>query len=119
MGSIENIVTSRHILMKLQLLERKHNFKFENKKLKQKKLYQPKNIRERKRMQNFKIKTIVSKSINTMNVILSIIKIVYIRCSFLQWLSGKETACNAGEAGDTGSVLGLGRSPGGGCGIPL
>ena len=37
--------------MKLQLLERKHNFKFENKKkkLKQKKLYQPKNIRERKR----------------------------------------------------------------------
>ena len=29
------------------------------------------------------------------------------------WLSGKESACNAGDAGDTGSIPGLGRSPGG------
>ena len=33
-----------------------------------------------------------------------------------QWLSGKESACNAG---DTGSVLGLGRFLGGGHGNPL
>ena len=35
-----------------------------------------------------------------------------------QWLSGKESACNAEDAGDVGSVLGLGRSPGGGNGTP-
>ena len=32
---------------------------------------------------------------------------------------GKESACNAGDAGDVGSVSGLGRSPGGGNGNPL
>ena len=32
---------------------------------------------------------------------------------------GKETACNAGDAGDTGSISGSGRSPGGGHGNPL
>ena len=32
------------------------------------------------------------------------------------WLSGKEPAC---KAGDVGSILGLGRSPGGGHGNPL
>ena len=31
-----------------------------------------------------------------------------------RWLSGKESACNAGATGDTGSVPGSGRSPGGG-----
>ena len=31
-----------------------------------------------------------------------------------QWLSGKESACNAGDTGDAGSVLGSGRSPEGG-----
>ena len=36
-----------------------------------------------------------------------------------QWLSGKESACNAGDTGDMGSILGLGRSPGGGHGNPL
>ena len=36
-----------------------------------------------------------------------------------QWLSGKESACNAGDAGDSGSIPGLGRSPGGGHGNPL
>ena len=29
------------------------------------------------------------------------------------WLSGKESTCNAGDAGDVGSIPGLGRSPGG------
>ena len=32
---------------------------------------------------------------------------------------GKESACNAGDAGDEGSILGLGRSPGEGHGDPL
>ena len=36
-----------------------------------------------------------------------------------RWLSGKESACNAGDAGDTGSIPGSGRSPGGGHGNPL
>ena len=35
------------------------------------------------------------------------------------WLSGKESACNAGATGDSGSVPVLGRSPGGGHGNPL
>ena len=39
--------------------------------------------------------------------------------AFPQWLSGKESACNAGDAGDLGSVPGWGRSPGGGHGNPL
>ena len=33
-----------------------------------------------------------------------------------RWLSGKESACNAG---DTGLILGFGRSPGEGHGNPL
>jgi len=37
----------------------------------------------------------------------------------LGWLSGKETICNAGAAGDAGSIPGLGRSPGGGHGNSL
>ena len=32
------------------------------------------------------------------------------------WLSGKESACSAGDAGDMGSIPGLGRYPGGGNG---
>ena len=32
---------------------------------------------------------------------------------------GKESTCSAGDAGDTGSIPGLGRSPGGGHGNPL
>ena len=35
------------------------------------------------------------------------------------WLSSKESACNAGAAGDTVSIPGLGRSPGGAHGHPL
>ena len=38
---------------------------------------------------------------------------------FLWWFSGKEFACNAGDSGDTGSVPGLGTSPGGGSSNPL
>jgi len=38
----------------------------------------------------------------------------------LQWLSSKESACNAGDAGDAGSIIpGWGRSPGGGRGNPF
>ena len=33
--------------------------------------------------------------------------------------SGKESPCNAGDTGDTVSIPGLGRSPGGGHGSPL
>ena len=32
---------------------------------------------------------------------------------------GKESACNAGDTGDAGSIPGLGRSSGGGNGNPL
>ena len=35
-----------------------------------------------------------------------------------RWLSNKESACNAGDAGGSGSTLGSGRSPGGGHGNP-
>ena len=35
------------------------------------------------------------------------------------WLGGKESASNAGDARDIGSVPGLGRYPGGGHGNPL
>ena len=36
-----------------------------------------------------------------------------------RWLRSKETACNAGDAGDTGLIRGSGRCPGGGHGNPL
>ena len=36
-----------------------------------------------------------------------------------RWLSYKESACNAGNAEDAGSILGSGRSPGGGHGNSL
>ena len=36
-----------------------------------------------------------------------------------QWLSGKESACNAGDTGDAGSIPGSGRYPGGGNGNPF
>ena len=36
-----------------------------------------------------------------------------------QWLSSKESACNAGATGDMGSILGSRRSLGGGHGNPL
>ena len=36
-----------------------------------------------------------------------------------KWLSDKESACNAGAAGDAISIPGSGRSPGGGHGNPL
>ena len=35
------------------------------------------------------------------------------------WLSGKESACNARDTRDAGSIPGSGRSPGGGHGNPL
>ena len=36
-----------------------------------------------------------------------------------QWLSGKESTCNAGNVGDAASIPGSGRSPGEGNGSPL
>ena len=36
-----------------------------------------------------------------------------------QWLNGKESTCNAGDAGDMDSISGWGRFPGGGHGNPL
>ena len=36
-----------------------------------------------------------------------------------RWLSGKESACCAGDSGDTVSIPGLERFPGGGNGNPL
>ena len=36
-----------------------------------------------------------------------------------QWFSGKESACSAGDAGDSGSIPGLGGSPGEGYGNPI
>ena len=36
-----------------------------------------------------------------------------------QWLSGKESASNAGDIRNAGSILGLGRLPGGGHGNSL
>ena len=46
--------------------------------------------------------------------------------SSMEWMEGfpggsvgKELACNAGDAGDLGSILGSGRSPGGGHSNPL
>ena len=37
----------------------------------------------------------------------------------LWWFGNKEFTCNAGDAGDVGSILGLGRSPEEGKGYPL
>ena len=42
-----------------------------------------------------------------------------IKFGLSQWLSSKESICNAGDAGDVSSIPGLGRCPGGGCGNPL
>ena len=38
---------------------------------------------------------------------------------FARWFSGKESACQAGDAEDAGSVPGSGRAPGEGNGNPL
>ena len=43
----------------------------------------------------------------------------YIVLGLPWWLSGKESACNAGAAGVSGSIPGSGRSPGGGSSNPL
>ena len=43
---------------------------------------------------------------------------VQVICGLPRWLSGKESACNEGDAGDTGLIPVLGRSRGGGHGNP-
>ena len=40
-------------------------------------------------------------------------------CGFPRGSAGTESACIAGDTGDTGSIPGLGRSPGEGNGNPL
>ena len=51
---------------------------------------------------------------------LNIIKYIYDKPTGLpQWLSGKESTCNAGDTGDISLIPGSGRSPGGGRGNPL
>ena len=62
--------------------------------------------------------------LNTLIVDSKMIKmIIFMLCVFYHrfpwWLSGKDSACNAGAAGDTGSIPGSGRSPGGRHGNPL
>ena len=44
---------------------------------------------------------------------------VYYVLELPRWLSGQESACDAGGTVDSGSVPGLGRSPGEGNGYPL
>ena len=44
---------------------------------------------------------------------------IILKCGLPRWLSGKEPTCNAGDAGDTGLIPGLARSPGGGHGNSL
>ena len=45
---------------------------------------------------------------------------IYIkRVGLPQWLSSKQSTCNAGDTGDAGLIPGSGRSPGGGKGNPL
>ena len=44
---------------------------------------------------------------------------VYPYLGLPRWLSGKESACNAGATGDTGLIPGLGRSSGEGHGNPI
>ena len=48
-------------------------------------------------------------------------EIVFTRqqCGLPRWLSGKESACNAGDAGDTSWIPGSGISPGVENGNPL
>ena len=46
-------------------------------------------------------------------------RILLLHIRLPQWLRGEESACNAGGAGDAGSIPGSGRSLGGGDGNPL
>ena len=46
-------------------------------------------------------------------------RILLLHVRLPQWLRGEESACNAGGAGDAGSIPGSGRSLGGGDGNPL
>ena len=62
--------------------------------------------------------------LNTLIVDSKMIKmIIFMLCVFYHrfpwWLSGKDSACNAGAAGDTGLIPGSGRSAGEGNGNPL
>ena len=45
--------------------------------------------------------------------------VLIINTGLPQWLKGKKSAFNAGDTGDTSSISGSGRSPGGGHGKSL
>ena len=47
------------------------------------------------------------------DVCIYIILYLWVSWGLPWWLSGKESACNAGDSGDLGSIPGSGRSPGG------
>jgi len=54
------------------------------------------------------------------HVYICICAYIYVKRGGLpQWLSSKESTCNAGDTGDAGLIPGSGRSPGGGKGNPL
>ena len=76
-----------------------------------------KNRRLKTKFNNFMIKTL---KVGIKGTDLNIIKYIYDKPTGLpQWLSGKESTCNAGDTGDVGLICGSGRSPGGGHGNPL
>ena len=62
------------------------------------------------------------RTILSINIQMAGRKLLVYKCFFPGlpcWLSGKESTCNTGAAGDTGSIPGLGRSPGEGHGDPF
>ena len=65
--------------------------------------------------------SLVPFSIKTLKVLsrTSLFKCIYTLIKLPWWHSSKESACNAGAAGDRSSIPGLGRSPGGGHGNPV
>ena len=44
-------------------------------------------------------------------MVLRVLKGALLGGGFPQWLSGQESACSVGDAGDSGSIPGLGRFP--------
>ena len=60
-----------------------------------------------------------SLAFNQMVLALNQMGLYVLVCGLPPWLSGKESACNAGTSGDPGSTPGSGRIAGGGHGNPL
>ena len=62
---------------------------------------------------------IISEVFHIFLIIIFFFNLVCLNLGLPYWLSGKESACNAGDAGDVGLIPGSGKSPGGGNGNPL